>query len=115
MNLKINGTLTMDENIADNSGFRLSYLAYKNWSSRYGPEPKLPALDYNPSQMFWITVANLWCSKENNDHIPRQIKSDPHSLPEYRILGTFSNIPEFSDDFNCPLGSLMNPEKKCKV
>ncbi|KAK0161693.1 hypothetical protein PV327_008112 [Microctonus hyperodae] len=115
MNMKMNGTLTLNENIADNGGFRLTYLAYKNWSSRYGPEPKLPALDYNPSQMFWITIANSWCSKQNNDDIEHQIKFDPHSLDEYRILGAFSNIPEFSDDFNCPLGSPMNPEKKCKV
>jgi membrane metallo-endopeptidase-like protein 1 len=31
--------------------------------------------------------------------------------------GPFSNMAEFSKDFNCPVGSNMNPrkEKKCSV
>ena len=29
--------------------------------------------------------------------------------------GPMSNLIEFSKDFNCPLGSPMNPIKKCKV
>ena len=32
-----------------------------------------------------------------------------------RVNGTLRNIPEFSKVFNCPLGSSMNPKKKCKV
>jgi len=31
------------------------------------------------------------------------------------VLGPFSNQKEFSKDWNCPLGSAMNPEKKCSV
>ncbi|KAK0084933.1 hypothetical protein PV326_006090 [Microctonus aethiopoides] len=111
-----NGNLSQHENIADNVGIRMSYSAYKNWSSlQHEPEPSLPGLNYSPSQMFWINYANGWCSVVNPDMLIQFVKTDSHSLPEFRVLNTLSNIPEFSKDFNCPQGSPMNPEKKCKV
>ena len=41
--------------------------------------------------------------------------TDTHSPEEFRIVGPFSNRPEFAKDFNCPVGSKMNPRKKCSV
>ena len=32
-----------------------------------------------------------------------------------RVKGPFSNSPDFSRDFQCPIGSAMNPSSKCEV
>lgn len=44
-----------------------------------------------------------------------QIEKDDHTIAQYRVIGPISNLPEFSKEFNCPLGSTMNPMKKCEV
>ena len=33
----------------------------------------------------------------------------------FRVNGPFANMPEFAADWNCPLGSPMNPPDKCVV
>ena len=44
-----------------------------------------------------------------------QVLTDPHSPASFRVNGPFSNLAEFARDWNCPLGSPMNPAKKCSV
>ena len=105
----------MDENIADNGGVKAAYFACNDWVSRNGQELKLPGLDYSPKQMFWISAAEAWCSKYSPESLTSLITSGSHSPNEFRILGSLSNMPEFSTDFNCPIGSKMNPENKCSV
>ena len=33
------------------------------WIKTNGVEQLLPGLDYSPRQLFWISAANVWCSK----------------------------------------------------
>ncbi|XP_011689066.1 PREDICTED: membrane metallo-endopeptidase-like 1 isoform X4 [Wasmannia auropunctata] len=102
--MNLNGIDTLGENIADNGGVKEAYYAYKEWVKRN-----------NPEQMFWISAANTFCSKYRPEALKLQIMSDFHSPYEFRINGPLSNMEEFSRDFNCPIGSRMNPEKKCTV
>ena len=108
---------SLGENIADNGGLKVAYAAYKDWTDRnMVTEHRLPGLDYNPQQMFWISAANTYCNKHRPEYL-KNVESitDAHSPGEFRVIGTFSNMKEFSNDFNCPIGSRMNPMNKCTV
>ncbi|CAK9798490.1 Nep2 [Anthophora plagiata] len=113
--LNLNGINTQGENIADNGGIKEAYLAYKEWVKRHREEQKLPGLPYSPEQLFWISAANTWCSKYRPEAMKLRITTGFHSPGKFRVLGPLSNMEEFSKDFNCPLGSNMNPQKKCAV
>ena len=115
VNIPINGELTQGENIADNGGIKEAYLAYNAWVKRNGPEQKLPGLKYTPKQLFWISVANCWCTKERVEYLSSALATDEHSPARFRIIGPLSNFEDFATDFNCPLGTRMNPKHKCKV
>lgn len=116
VNLKLNGINTQGENIADNGGIKEAYLAYNAWTKKHGIEPRLPGLqDYTPQQMFWVSAANVWCSKYRPESLKLRITTGFHSPGRFRVIGPFSNQEEFARDFRCPLGSKMNPTTKCKV
>ncbi|XP_058790780.1 neprilysin-2-like [Phymastichus coffea] len=113
--LKLNGNNTRGENIADIGGIKEAYFAYEEYEKTHGEESGLPALPYSPRQLFWISAASIWCEKSRPKILEHIVNIDVHSPCEFRVVGSFSNIPEFSRDFNCPVGSPMNPTKKCTV
>ncbi|CAL4120905.1 unnamed protein product [Meganyctiphanes norvegica] len=113
--LNINGKLTQGEDIADNGGVKEAYYGYKKWIKDHGEEPLLPGLSYTPSQLFWISAGNVWCGKSRPELLKKLLLIDTHSPKRFRINGPMMNSEEFSRDFNCPVGSPMNPKDKCKV
>ncbi|CAK8671256.1 unnamed protein product [Clavelina lepadiformis] len=115
---KVNGNMTIGENIADNGGMRLAYNAYKKWKEMNGSseaELVLPALNYTDEQLFFIAFAQLWCNVNTPERSKELLLNDVHSPNRFRVIGTMSNSPEFAEAFKCPAGSKMNPVKKCVV
>ena len=43
-------------------GVKEAYLAYQKFVAKNGAEKKLPGLKYSQNQLFWIAVAQTWCS-----------------------------------------------------
>jgi len=113
--IPINGIISMGENIADNGGIKQAYKGYQAWVKRNGPEKKLPGLKYTPNQLFWISAATNWCSKVRPQQMVESIRMGVHSPGQYRVRGTFANMEQFAKDFNCPVGTPMNPPTKCEV
>ena len=94
----------------------MAYHGYKDWTAQnMVTEPRLPGLSYNPEQLFWISAANNYCAKYRSEYLKRTIMTLKHSPGKFRVIGTLSNIKDFAKDFNCPIGSRMNPADKCAM
>uniref|UniRef100_A0A8C6UQ53 Endothelin converting enzyme-like 1 n=1 Tax=Neogobius melanostomus TaxID=47308 RepID=A0A8C6UQ53_9GOBI len=114
-NQKVNGRLTLGENIADMGGLKLSYYAYQKWVREHGPERPLPGLKYTHEQLLFIAFAQNWCMKRRSQSIYLQLLTDKHAPEHYRVIGSVSQFDEFSRVFHCPKSSPMNPADKCSV
>jgi len=113
---KINGELTLSENIADNGGLSEAYRAYQFFIQSNGKEPLLPGLEnYTHNQLFFISLGNLWCESQTTTST-RWSLEDSHSPGRIRLRGVLSNSPEFADAFQCKNGTGMYPKiNRCRV
>jgi putative endopeptidase len=107
--LKVNGKLTMGENIADLGGLKIAYLALRK--SLEG-KPLPPKIDgYTPEQRFFLAFAQGWRRNTRPEALRLQIATDPHSPARLRVLGPISNMPEFFAAFGCHgSGTIARPE-----
>ena len=85
------------------------------WSEHNTDWPKLPGLNYTQEQLFFIGFAQVWCSVNTPEALRLQVRNDPHTPSEFRVIGTLSNSHDFAKAFQCPLNSPMNPEQKCAI
>ncbi|KAB0797758.1 hypothetical protein PPYR_08751 [Photinus pyralis] len=115
LGLNLDGFMTQGENIADNGGIKIAYLAYNEWIRRNGRERLLPGLNYTDRQLFWISAANVWCTKTEPVIEMMLMYASVHPPAKFRINVALSNAHYFARDFNCRIGSKMNPFKKCVV
>ncbi len=110
--IKINGKLTMGEDVADLGGTLLAYIAWKAATK----DKALPSIDgLTPDQRFFIGMAQWACGSERPENLRVSAITNPHSPNEYRVNGVVSNMPEFQSAFSCKLGQPMVREKACKV
>lgn len=111
--VKQNGKLTLGENTADNGGIRL---AYKALMARLGADKDKRVGGLTAAQRFFYGFAGVWCGDARPEARRLQAQTDPHSLPEYRVNGTLSNMSEFAEAFNCKPGDKMvRGEQACRV
>ncbi|OXU18458.1 hypothetical protein TSAR_003726 [Trichomalopsis sarcophagae] len=113
--IHVDGSLTVNENLADNGGALIAYHAYEKWTESHGQEAGLPGLDYNATQLFWISAMSFLCSRDTPQHLQDSLKSSEHTPDKFRAMGISLNSLHFSKAFNCPAGSPMNPLNKCKL
>nr|AIJ02118.2 endothelin-converting enzyme 1 [Tityus serrulatus] len=117
--LKVNGTKTLAENIADNGAINEALSGYRYWLSEHNKgrkENSLPGLDsFTHEQLFFISYAQSWCHTANRKYLKELIETDEHTPNQFRVKGSLSNSKEFSEVFECENGKPMNPTKKCKL
>jgi endothelin-converting enzyme len=65
----------------------------------------LPGLNYTREQLFFIAFGRQWAENIKPAALVQRVRTDPHSPNEFRVDGTLTNVPEFAEAFNCPVGS----------
>ena len=110
----INGKLTLGENIADNSGLSIAYKAYR-LSLHGGEAPVIGGL--TGDQRFYLGWAQAWRAKVRDNAAIMQTKSDPHSLPEFRVNGTVVNQEGYYRAFDVKQGDKMYlpPDRRVSI
>jgi putative endopeptidase len=110
--IKINGKLTLGEDVADLGGLLLAYNAWKEETKGQ----KLESMDgLTPEQRFFVGYGQSWCSNTRDEAKRLRATVDPHSPDKYRASGVVTNMPEFQEAFHCKAGTPMAPEKRCRV
>ena len=110
--VKVNGKLTLGEDLADLGG---TILAYASWKTTTANQKLEVIQDLTPDQRFFVGLAQWACSNTRPEAERLQAQTDPHSPPRYRINGVVSNMPEFAKAFSCKPGQAMVKDKVCKV
>ena len=94
--LKVNGQLTLGENIADLGGASIAYDAYKLRLAKTGRKN----IDgFTPEQRFFLGYAKFWRENERLEATKTSVLTDPHSPSRFRVNGPLSNLPEFYEAF----------------
>ncbi|MDN5758872.1 MAG: peptidase M13, partial [Tomitella sp.] len=96
---KVNGELTIGENIGDLGGLSIALAAYRVALERKGGEA--PVIDgLTGVQRVFYGWAQVWRTKARDSEAIRRLTIDPHSPPDLRCNGVIRNIDEFYTAFD---------------
>ncbi|KRA28429.1 M13 family metallopeptidase [Brevundimonas sp. Root608] len=111
---KVQGGLTMGENIGDAAGNAVGLEAY-HLSLNGQPAPVLDGI--TGDQRFFYGWAQVWQSKMRDDALRNQIATDPHSPAEFRVIGPVRNIDAWYEAFDVQPGSkyYLAPEDRVRI
>lgn len=98
------GELTLGENIADQGGLLVAYLALQK--ALEGQEVA-PIDGFTPAQRFFIAYSRVWGQNVRPEERLRLTEVDVHSLGENRVNQTLKNIPAFYQAFDVKEGDAM--------
>jgi putative endopeptidase len=111
--LRLNGKLTLGENIADLGGLSLSWSAYQ--ASRAGKPPEAEVAGFTPAQQFFLAHAQAWCERIRPENARLRVLTDPHSPGRWRVNGPLSSSPAFQEAFECKAGDRMVRAERCEI
>lgn len=110
--VKLNGKLTEGENIADNGGVRIAFMALNNSLK----DKDVPPVDgFTPQQRFFLGWGQVWCQNQKPEVARLRAQVDPHSPGRWRVNGVLRNMPEFQQAWGCKAGQSMVPANACRV
>jgi putative endopeptidase len=110
--LKINGKLTLGENVADNGGMRIAFMALL---TAIGNTQPAPIDGLTAQQRFFLGWANVWCQNRTDALSRMLVTVDPHSPGPARVNATVSNMPEFREAYHCKADAPMVRQNACRV
>ncbi|OYW30103.1 MAG: peptidase M13 [Caulobacter sp. 12-67-6] len=112
--LKLNGPLTMGENIGDMGGLAFGLDAYH---ASLGGKPA-PILDgLTGDQRVYLGWAQVWRQKQREEALKQQVTTGPHSPAYYRVNGTIRNQDGWYKAFDIKPGDKLYiaPEDRVRI
>ncbi len=110
---KINGELTLGENMADLAGVTIAYDAYQR--SLKGKQAKV-INGYTGDQRFFLGFAQSWRTKYRDAALQQQLVTDPHTASHFRPY-VVRNLDAWYKAFDVKPGDklYLSPEQRIKV
>ena len=113
---KVNGALTVGENIGDLAGVAVALRAYE--ITLGGSLADAPVIDgLTGVQRYFIGYALTEQTKRRDEALITQINTDPHAPEEFRINGVLRNIDAWYEAFDVKPGDALwlDPEDRVKI
>jgi predicted metalloendopeptidase len=112
--MRINGKLTLGENIGDLSGLAVAFRAYR---MSLGGQPAPVIEGFTGDQRFFLGWAQVWRTRMREDALRQRLLTDPHSPGDYRALVPLTNLQAFYDAWDVKPGDKMYrpPEERVKI
>ncbi len=101
---RVNGLVTLRENVNDLSGLAIAWRAY-TMSRRGKPSPVIDG--FTGEQRFFLSWAQAWKGRVRDEYLRQMLLSTPHAPPEFRANGPASNMPAFHEAFGTKPGDGM--------
>jgi len=112
--MKINGALTLGENIGDLGGLTIALKAYLR-SLKGAPAPELDG--FTGVQRLFLSWAQVWACKYREAELRRRLLTDPHSPAHYRVRGIIRQLDAFYEAFGVKQGDklYLDPDKRVEI
>lgn len=114
--LKVNGQLTLGENLADLGGASIAFEALQRALAK-DPTKRKNIDGFTPEQRFFLSGSQLWRVAWREAELRRRLTVDVHSPGQFRSIGAIVNMPEFFEAFDIKSGDPMwrPPEVRAKI
>ncbi len=112
---KINGRLTLGENIGDLGGLEAAYGAYQKYQAKHGKAKIVDGL--TGDQRFFLGWAQAWRVKVREDAQRQALLTDPHSPATARVNGVVRNVDTWYKAFGIKPGDklYLAPEQRVHI
>lgn len=106
---RVNGQLTLGEDIGDLGGLTVSLNAYKK-TEEFKKNQKIDG--FTPLQRFFLSWAQIWRANQRDESLKLQMKTNVHPPSKPRVILPLKNMPAFFEAFDVKPGDPMrNPDK----
>lgn len=105
--LKVNGQLTLPENIADLAAVEIARDAFATLG------PQAAQGNFSGAQRYFLSYAQLWRRNYRDEELQLRARIDVHAPAKWRVNGPLANSTPFAEAFKCKPGkdSMMRAEK----